>query len=199
MTSLAARFDRSRAMFAPSPMIMPRSAAAVSAAASAAGRDEDELVELGGGDVAQSPAAGRLGGPSSGAIDRLGVVRALDDAARDELGRQLGVAVEPRRRAASARWPATATARPPRRRSAEAPTRTTVSRSSVAGSPMPTVRSRPAGSSPAAASDVAKRLPVSSPKAASAPELAAGAPVELVERALEGGLPDDGDDEDVGL
>ena len=39
------------------------------------------------------------------------------------------------------RW----TVRPPRRRSAEAATRTTVSRSSVAASPSPTARSRPLG------------------------------------------------------
>ena len=64
---------------------------------------------------------------------------------------------------------------------------------------MPTARSRPAGSSPAFASEVPKRLPVSSRNATRAAELAAGPPVELVERPLERGVRGDGDDEDVGL
>ena len=45
LTSFEARLDRVRAMFAPSAMMSPRSAAAVRAATSAPGRDEDQLVE----------------------------------------------------------------------------------------------------------------------------------------------------------
>ncbi len=59
------------------------------------------------------------------------------------------------------------TVRPPSRRSAEAAIRTIASRSSLAGSPAPTASTRPAGVWPAAASEVAKSLALSSPKEAS--------------------------------
>ena len=45
LTSLAARLDSVRAMFAPSPMITPRSAAGRQRGGVGAGRDEDQLVE----------------------------------------------------------------------------------------------------------------------------------------------------------
>ena len=82
LTSLAARFDRVRAMFAPSPMISPRSAAVVSAAASAPG--------------AMRISSSRTGGARLDvvAVDRPRVVGALDDAARDELGGGRRVAAE---------------------------------------------------------------------------------------------------------
>ena len=56
----------------------------------------------------------------------------------------------------------------------------------------------PPAVSPGAARAEVKRLAGSSPNAARAAQLAAGPPVELAERAVEGGLADDRDDEDVG-
>ena len=76
--------------------------------------------------------------------------------------------------------------------------RTTASRSSRAGSPMPTARTRSTGSSPAAASAVRVALAGQLPERGERRELAAGAPVELAERPIERRVADDGDDEDVG-
>ena len=89
-TSFAARFDSRRAMFAPSPMIRPRSAALLERPGVAPGRDEQQLVER------------RRRGVGVLAVDRLGLERALDDAARDELGGDGDAAVD-RRRAGRAR------------------------------------------------------------------------------------------------
>ena len=76
VTSFAARFDSRRATFAPSPMIWPRSAAFVSAAASPAGGDQHQLVEDRRRRVAVL------------AVDRLGLEAALDHAPRDERRRR---------------------------------------------------------------------------------------------------------------
>ena len=69
-------------MFAPSAMITPRSAARVRAAASAPGAIEDQLVE------------DRRRRLDLVAVDRPGVVGALEDAAGHEEGDRLGVAAE---------------------------------------------------------------------------------------------------------
>ena len=144
LTSLAARLESVRAMFAPSPMIDARARRPrVSAAASAPGRDEDQLVE------------DRRRRVDLVAVDRPRVVGALDDAAGDQLGRDRRVRRRGHRRSGVSQIARRLTVRPPSRRSAAAATRTTVSRSSVAGSPRPTARSRPLEVSPPAASAVA--------------------------------------------
>ena len=65
------------------------------------------------------------------------------------------------------------------------------------GSPKPTARSRPAASSPPEASAVEKRDPFSSPNSCEPRQLAAGPPIQLTERPVEGRICRDGDDEDV--
>ena len=136
--SFAERFESDFAWFAPSPMITPRSAAFCERRRVGAGRDEDQLVE----DRRQSAVAD-LDVPV--AVDRLRLEAALDDAAGDELGDRLDVAVEdvaerrqPDREACGHGPAGEPVLRRRRRRGA------TVSRSSFAASPALTVRT-PAG------------------------------------------------------
>ena len=84
--SFADRFASRRAMFAPSPMIRPRSAAFSSGARVRARGDEQQLVD------------GRRRRVGVLAVDRLRLEAALDDAARDELGRRRDAAVDARER-----------------------------------------------------------------------------------------------------
>ncbi len=151
LTSLAARLERVRARLAPSPMITAAlGGRPATAAASPPGATRISSSRVGGEAMSlQSPA-------------RLGRLVRLDGRStsgrtspRRRRGRPVRRRARPRRRAhrrrpaGSARSPGEWTVRPPSRRSAEAATRTTVSRSSVAGSPMPTTSRRPAGTSPA--------------------------------------------------
>ena len=135
LTSLLARLASVRATLAPSPMIRPRSAARVSAAASAPGATRISSSSAGGADS------------TVGQVDRLGLVAAFDDAAHEQLGDGRVAAVDMGPEIAQPdrqEW----TARPPSRRSIVAPSRWIVSRLSASPSPAPTASSRPAGRSP---------------------------------------------------
>ena len=158
--------------------------------------------------AASPPGATRISSSSVGgadsvlvAVDRLGVVRALDDAARHELGD------EPRRRRRAASTPASGasqtasarTGRPPRRRSAAA---ADAHDDLAIELRRPRPRRPPAGGRPAARRrGESRRVALAGQllEVGQGPELPAGSPVQLVERTLEGRVPHDGDDEDVGL
>ena len=175
-------------MFAPSPMIRPRSAAFASDAGVAAGRDEHQLVER------------RRRGLGVLAVDRLGLEAALDHAARDELGRprrrrprRAGERVEPDRQRSDVRGPTS------RRIADRADLDARLAIELVGRSPAATATTRLTGSSPARRARSLKRLPRELAEVGEGRELAAGPAVELAQRAGEVGLADDRHDEDVCL
>ena len=167
-------------------MIRPRSAACSSAAAIGAGCDQDELVEVRQGRVDLAP------------VDRPRVVRAFGDAARDQLGDGRRVAaqrvdqrVEPDRER-DGRTGRRGAARPP------PPIRTTTSRSTVAASPRPTVRSRPArGLAAGARAPPRSACRVISPNATSAWSSPPARRSSSPRGPSKVGVVPDGDDEDI--
>ena len=184
LTSLDERLASVRARFAPSPMIRPASGRLRQCGRVGARRDEDQLVE------------DRRRGVDLVAVDGRRLVRPLDDAARDQLRGRLA---SPPSASASGvsqiarRW----TVRPPRRRSAEAATRTHVSRSRFAGVPRPTTSSRPPAVSPPDAERARVPLAGQLAERGKAWQLAAGPPIELAELAVEGRRGGDRHDQDV--
>ena len=184
--SFAERFEIARAQFAPSPMTIPRSAAFVSAAASSPGATRISSSSSGGAPSTSSRYR-RLGSNEPSTTPRASSSATADappsrTAARGEIQIARDFA-----------------SRPQSRRSADAPIRTTVSRSSFSASPAPTVdetaRRQLAGRDDrgpvALARDLLERR--------EGPELAADPPVDLAEGSVERRLADDRDREDVGL
>ena len=104
LTSFEARFDSVRAISEPSAMIRPRSAAFVERGRVGAGRDQDELVEV------------RQGQVDLVAVDGPRVVRALGDAARDQLGAAAAASPPSASMSGSSQTASRWTVRPPRRR-----------------------------------------------------------------------------------
>ena len=143
---------------------------------------------------------GRRGGVAVLAVDRLGLEGALDDAAGDQLGREGDVAAERRPRSAPSQTAIEPTSRPTSRRIA-------VGGEAAGGLAVELVgRAARRPTSTRLDGQVARgreggrrsAWPASSPKRGERPELAPGAAVELVEDALEVGLADDRDDEELG-
>ncbi len=184
LTSFEARLESVRAMFAPSAMTMPRSAAVVRAAASAPG--------------AMRISSSRIGGDRVDlvAIDRPRVVGALDDASGDQPGRDRGVSVEAigERRDPDREALDRSTAEPPFRRGRDPPDGLAVERRSVAETDRqdPSARGLATGRQRGRIA-LARELPERDERL----ELTAGPPVELAERAVEGRLGGDGHDEDI--
>ena len=88
----------------------------------------------------------------------------------------------------------------PEQRTADAPTRTTTSRSILAASPAPTLTRRPAGEKLTRGGERRRiALPGNLLEPGELPDLATSASVELVRRAFEGRVADDRVSEDVGL
>ncbi len=186
LRSLAARFGSVRARFAPSPMISrARSAAAVSAARSPSGRDEDQLVE------------DRRRGLDVIAIDRARVVAALERAAGDQLGGGRGVAIERvgERRDPDGQPTDDATGQPSLHGGGDRAR--PLSRSMVSVSPRPTASSRSGGDLPGRGHGGGEPLAAELAERDEGLDLAAGAPVEFAEGTVERGFPGHGDGEDI--
>ena len=159
---------------------MPRSAALVRAAASPPGATRISSSRTGGARLDR-----RRGRSCAGRS-------ALDDAARDELGGRGSASPSSASASGVSQIARRLTVRPPSRRSAEAPTRTTVSRSSVARIAQPDDE-QPAGRQLAGGRERGREaLAGQLAEGDERLQLAAGAPVELAERAVEGGLGGDG-------
>ena len=185
VTSFAERFEIARAQFEPSPMTIPRSAAFESAAASSPGATRISSSSCGG-----APSTVR-------AVQALGVERALDDAAGEELrdGRCATVEDGGERRDPQGEGLRLAAAEPALGRRADPHDGLAVE---LAASPAPTVTTRPAGRSPGLRRPSSSACPRLLERGQGL-DLAADPPVDLAEGAVERRVTDDRDRQDVGL
>ncbi len=185
LTSLAARLARRRVRLVPSPMMTPRSAAAARATAIRSRGHQDQLVEGG---------RRRL---RRGAVDGGRIEAPLDDAARE----QLDAAAAPPSSAAARSPIQIASAWTGRPREAALDGRPQVHDGlavELGGGPGPDRQE--AADRQVAGRGEGRRVPRADELAEGGlgAQLAAAAPVELAEGALEGGLGRDGDGQDVG-